>query len=142
MPVAMGKDSLQEFLGQWKVHPLHTFRIGFHRTWIVRAKDQPFERIVYHEFGFAVIKEATPRRLHSRTERFQAPRPDRSVPFVRETESNYPKSWAGVVAGSSSPTPSGPSQRSKDGTVSASAASTTSAAGRTTRARLHHRRSP
>ena len=26
LPVAMGKDSLQKNLGQWQVHPLHTFR--------------------------------------------------------------------------------------------------------------------
>ena len=26
LPVAMGKENLQVFLGDWKVHPLHTFR--------------------------------------------------------------------------------------------------------------------
>ena len=91
LPVAMGKGSLQAFLGEWKVHPLHTFRQGFRRTWIVRAAQQPLETVIYNDFGLAVIKEASPRRSHPNMERLQAPRPDRSIPFVREKESNYQK---------------------------------------------------
>ena len=56
-------------------------------------------------------------------ERLQAPRPDRSIPFVREQESNYLKSWAGIVAGS--PNSSVPKKPSPDGAVSASLASVT-----------------
>ena len=60
LPVAMGKESLQEFLGEWKVNVLHTFRQGFQRTWIVRASQQSTESVAYHDFGLAVIKEAAP----------------------------------------------------------------------------------
>ena len=56
-------------------------------------------------------------------ERLQALRPDRSIPFVREKKSNYPKSWAGIVAGS--PNSSVPKKPSPDGAVSASLASVT-----------------
>ena len=91
VPVAIVKDSLQAFLCEWKVHPLHTFRQGFRRTWIVRAAQQPLETMSYNDFGLAVIQEASPRRPHPNMERLQAPRPDRSIPFVREKESNYRK---------------------------------------------------
>ena len=56
-------------------------------------------------------------------ERLQAPRPDRSIPFVREKESNYQKSWAGIVAGS--PNSSVPKKPSPYGAVSAPLASVT-----------------
>ena len=56
---------------------------------------------------------------------FQTPRTDRFVAFVREQNENHPKSWAGMVAGASSPTGSGPPRGGKDGAVSASVASTT-----------------
>ena len=85
LPVAIGKDSLQEFLGQSNIHTLHTFRHGFRRTWIVRAQEQPIERIVYHDFGLAVIKEAASRRVHPSTERVRAPRSDLSVPRAQNT---------------------------------------------------------
>ena len=84
LPLAMGKESLQAFLGDWKIHPLHTFRHGFRHTWIVRATEQPTETTVFHDFGLAVIKEAAPRRSHPSTERFQVPRADRSVQFIQE----------------------------------------------------------
>ena len=123
----MGKESLQAFFGDWKIHPLHTFRHGFRRTWIVRATEQPTETTVFHDYGLAVIKEAAPRRPHPSTERFQVPRTDRSVQFNRERESNYPKSWAGIVAGSS-PNAGGPTRSGTDGTVPASVASSTAGA--------------
>lgn len=121
LPVAMGKESLQEFIGDWKIPAHHTFRQGFRRTWIVRAAQQPTETVVYQDFGLAVIKEATPRRVEHSTERFQAPRADRSVTFVREKDANYPKSWAGIVAGSQPD--NGPKRVVTDGTISASIAS-------------------
>ena len=121
--MATRKESLQAFLGEWKVHPLHTFRQGFRRTWIVRAAQQPLETVIYNDFGLAIIKEASPRRPHPNMERLQAPRPDRSIPFVREKESNYQKSWAGIVAGS--PNSSVPKKPSPYGAVSASLASVT-----------------
>ena len=124
LPLAMGKESLQEFFGDWKLHPLHTFRQGFRRTWIVRATEQPTETTVYHEFGLAVIKEAAPRRSNASTERFHAPRAERSAPFIRERESNYPKAWAGIAKGSTPSNDGGPTRFGKDGTISASVAST------------------
>ena len=84
--------------------------------------------MIYYDFGLAVIKEAAPRQTNSSTERFQTPRTDRSVAFVREQNANYHKSWAGIVAGASSPTDSGPTREGKDGAVSASVASTTATA--------------
>ena len=49
-PMAMGKESLQQFLGDWTVHPLHTFRQGFRRTWIARSTQQPVETTVFPDF--------------------------------------------------------------------------------------------
>ena len=46
LPVAMWKHSLQAFLGECTVHPLHTFRQGFRRTWIARATQQPLEKVI------------------------------------------------------------------------------------------------
>ena len=60
-------------------------------------------------------------RVQRSTERFQAPRTDRFVLFVREKESNYQKSWAGIVAGSQ--TESTQKRVEKDGTISASVVS-------------------
>ena len=122
----MGKESLQDFLGAWQVHPLHTFRQGFRRTWIVRASTEPTDKLIAHDFGLAVIKEAVQRRVSSTTERFQAPRADRSVPFVRETETNYPKSWAGIVAAAKSPNDTAFKKAGHDGSVPVSVASLTS----------------
>ena len=102
----------------------------------MRAKNPPIDRLVYHEFGLAVIKEAAPKPSHSRTERFKPPRPDRSVKFVQEKDANYPKSWAGVVAGPGSATGSGPKKGGKDGAASASVASSTAATLPTTRPRV------
>ena len=50
LPVAMGKESLKAFLGEWKVHALHSFRQGFRRIWIVRAAQEPVEKVVYNDF--------------------------------------------------------------------------------------------
>ena len=51
LPVAMGKESLQAFLGDWKVHPLQTFRQGFRRTWIVRATEHPTETTAFPQLN-------------------------------------------------------------------------------------------
>ena len=123
----MGKESLQQFLGDWAVHPLHTFRQGFRRTWIVRSTQQPVEKTVFHDYGLAVIKEAAPRRMHQHTERYQVPRADRPVQFVKEQTANYPKSWAGIVS-STARTEIGPKRVGTDGTVSAMVASTVAVA--------------
>ena len=56
LPLAMSKESLQDFLSGWPVTPLHTFRHGFRRTWIVRAAADPVEKIIAHDFRVAVIK--------------------------------------------------------------------------------------
>ena len=119
----MGKESLQQFLGDWAVHPLHTFRQGFRRTWIVRSTQQPVEKTIFHDYGLAVIKEAAPRRPPQQTERYQVPRADRPVQFVKEQAANDPKSWAGIVSSNARPE-IGPKRVGMDGTVSAMAAST------------------
>ena len=61
--VAMGKESLQDCLGDLQVHPLQSFREGFRRTWIVRASIKPTDKLIAHDFGLAVIKEAVQRRV-------------------------------------------------------------------------------
>ena len=124
----MEKNNLQEFIGQCKVHPLHTFRQGFRRTWIIRAKEQLVERMIYHDFGLAVIPEAAPKQMNSRRERFQNPRADRFVAFAQEQNANYLKPWAEIVAGANSPTDSRPPRGGKDGAVSAFVVSRTAAA--------------
>ena len=96
----MGKESLLDFLSGWHVTPIHTFRHGFRRTWIVRATADPIETIIQHDFGIAVVKEAVAKPRVVATERFQAPVRTAST-FMRETASNYPKSWVGVVSGNS-----------------------------------------
>ena len=50
LPVAMGNESLQDFLGERNVHALHSFRQGFRRIWIVRAAQEPVEKVVYNDF--------------------------------------------------------------------------------------------
>ena len=108
----MGKESLQDFFGAWQVHPLHTFRQGFRRTWIVQAAAEPTEKLIAHDFGLAVIKEAAQRLT---TERFQELRTERPMLFVPETETNYQKSWAGIVAGAKSPNDAVPQKAGHDG---------------------------
>ena len=49
---------------------LHIFVKGFDALGSLHAKDQPIEKTVDHDFGLAVMKEAAPKHLHSRTERF------------------------------------------------------------------------
>ena len=96
LPLAMGKESLLDFVSGWHVTPLHTFKQGFSRTWIVRAATDPVEKIIAHDFGVAVVKEAVAKPRVVATERFQAPVRSASA-FMRQTASNYPKSWVVVV---------------------------------------------
>ena len=101
--------------------PMDTSRHGFRRTWIVRAASDPVETIIPHDFGVAVIKAAVAKRPVVTTERFQAP-PRSSATFVRESMSNYPKSWAGVVAGAADQPPAVvPKKSGSDGAIAASA---------------------
>ena len=103
LPLAMGKESLQSFFGNWRVRPLYTFRQGFQRTLIIRSTQEPTEKFVAHDFGVAVIKEATQRRPPPSMERFRAPRPDHTVsPAARAAKPMHaPKSWVSVVVGDS-----------------------------------------
>ena len=103
LPLAMGKESLQSFFGNWRVRPLYTFRQGFQRTLIIRSTQEPTEKFVAHDFGVAVIKEATQRRTPPSMERFRAPRPDHTVsPAARAAKPMHaPKSWVSVVVGDS-----------------------------------------
>ena len=129
LPLAMGKESLQVFLADWQVRPLHTFRQGFRRTWIVRSAREPTETVISHDFGLAVIKPAVPKRMNSTTERFQPPRPDRAAKFSRaDTPMHAPKSWASAVAGDRSGD-AAPKKDVLDGAVGAAHACRTSAAG-------------
>ena len=81
----------------------------------------PVEKIVAHDFGVAVIKEAAPRRPPAATERFQAPRLNQ---FLAEKDSNYPKSWIGVITGKSNTATSvAPKKVAMDGAIAASAVS-------------------
>ena len=123
LPLAMGKESLQDFVSGWQVTPLHSFRHGFRRTWIVRAGTDPTDTIIQHDFGVAVIKEAIAKRPVVSTERFQAP-PRTTSTFVREQASNYPKSWAGVVSGAANQAADFvPKKSGSDGAIGASAVS-------------------
>ena len=45
-----GQGQIARIPGAMEIHPFHTFRQGFRRTWIVRATEKPIERIVYHDF--------------------------------------------------------------------------------------------
>ena len=92
----MGDEGLQDFVSGYAVTPLYTFMREFYQTWIVRAAMDPVEKIIAHDFGVAVIKEAVPKRATLYTERFQAP-PRPTTTFLRETASNYHKSWVEVV---------------------------------------------
>ena len=65
--------------------------------------------------------------MHQNTERYQVPRADRPVQFVKEQTANYPKSWAGIVS-STARTEIGPKRVGTDGTVSAMVASTVAVA--------------
>ena len=70
-----------------------------------------------------MIKEAVAKRPVVATERFQAP-PRPSSTFVRETASNYPKSWAGVVSSAANQTKDlAPKKSGSDGAIGASTVS-------------------
>ena len=58
----------------------------------------------------------------------EAPPAEGYVPFIRERKSNYPNAWAEIVAGSISSNDVGPTRGCKDGTISASVASTSARA--------------
>ena len=126
--MAMGKQSLQDFLGDWRICPLHTFRHGFQRTWIVRSAQEPIEKLIPHDFGLAVINESVQRKSAAATERFQPPRTKADFPplsnrFI-QGPSHAPKSWVGVVVGDSSSAISSPTERVNHvGVVGAAAAS-------------------
>ena len=125
--MAMGKQSLLDFLGDWRVCPLHTFRHGFQRTWIVRSAQDPTEKLIPHDFGLAVINESVQRKSVAATERLQLPRksdfPALSNRFI-QGPSHAPKSWVGVAAGDSSSAMSSPTKRVNHvGVVGAAAAS-------------------
>ena len=74
LPLAMGAQNLQDFLGEWKMRPIYTFRQGFRRTWIVQAAANPTENILAHDFGVAVVKDAVQKRNPLPTERLQVSR--------------------------------------------------------------------
>ena len=115
-----GQGESPRFLSGWPVTPLHTFRHGFRRTWIVRSAADPVENIIAHDFGVAVIKDAVAKRHTVATERFQAP-PRAASSFVREQATNYQKSWVGVVSGApTQKTEAIPKRVSADGAVAAS----------------------
>ena len=57
LPVTTGVEAMKEFVDGWEVHPLFTFRQGWRRTWVVRARSAPSTRVVEHQSGFAVIQE-------------------------------------------------------------------------------------
>lgn len=61
LPVTTGADAVKEFVEDWAVHPLFSFRKGWRRTWVVRAKSAPEQKVVEHQTGFAVIQEYNPR---------------------------------------------------------------------------------
>ena len=61
LPVTTGADAVKEFVDGWEVHPLFSFRKGWRRTWVVRAKADPFTNVVEHQTGFAVIQKYEPR---------------------------------------------------------------------------------
>ena len=123
----MGKASLLDFLGDWRVCPLHTFRHGFQRTWIVRSAQEPFEKLIPHDFGLAVINESVQRKSAAATERLQLLRKSDFLALSNrfiQGPSHAPKSWVGVVVGDSSPATSSPTERIKHvGVVGAAAAS-------------------
>ena len=101
LPLAMGKESLQCFLGNWQVHPLYSFRQGFRRTWLVRAAGEPLEKTIAHEYGMAVINESIPRQNAVPIERLQVPRAERIPALSRRVQpgdAHAPRSWAAVVA--------------------------------------------
>ena len=104
--MAMGKQSLLDFLGDWRVCPLHTFRHGFQRTWIVRSAQEPIEKLIPHDFGLAVINESMQRKSPAATERFQPPRTKADFLSLSnrfmQGPSHAQKSWVGVVVGDSS----------------------------------------
>ena len=95
--------------------------------------DRAGEKSADRQNGLPRIRACRNKRSHTEAIAFANgafPDPtDRSFGHIcARKEINYQKSWAGIVAGSSSPTDSGPKRSGKDGAVSASAASSTAAA--------------
>ena len=72
LPIGMGEHSLVLFLEGWKVNPIHTFRQGGRRTWIVRAASPPIADKYQHELGVAWIRQHQPMQAKPKaTERWQ-----------------------------------------------------------------------
>ena len=91
----MGQDNLKTFLQSWRVEPVYTFRRGLTRTWIVSAENKPIHKLLQHNYGLAVSKEAQPRRrpANSTIERLQPQR----TQHAKSGKEVLPRSWATVV---------------------------------------------
>ena len=95
----MGLQSLQDFLGDWQVKPLYTFRQSFRRTWIVDATSDPAENILVHDFSVAVIKDTIRKQNAMQTKRYQAPAAKLSPQFTKSPGTEASNSCDGSVAG-------------------------------------------
>ena len=94
LPMATGKDALTEFVDGWDVVPLYSFRQGFCRTWVVRATKAPAIKVVQHDYGLAVIKDAQPRKSGTtQRERWCPPHPN------QQQQPSSQQTWAQIVAG-------------------------------------------
>ena len=92
-PLRAGRLSVKEFLHDWAVEPVYTFRQARTRTWVVRANEEPPHKLLQHDDGLVVVKEAAPRqRRPTPVQRWQ---PQKST--SRQTVV-FPKSWASVAA--------------------------------------------
>ena len=58
LPLSMGEQGVVLFLDGWKVKPVHSFRQGSRRTWVVRADSAPFSNIFQHADGIVLAKKA------------------------------------------------------------------------------------
>lgn len=95
LPLWTGKAALKDFLQDWEVTPVYTFRQGLRRTWKVRALADPPETQLQHDWGLAVVRLADETRPAKKApQRWQLPRgaPKQTVTF--------PKAWG--------PPPTGP----------------------------------
>ena len=104
LPVGMGEQSLVLFLDGWKMSPIHTFRQGNRRTWIVRAEAAPFTDKIQHENGLAIIKRAEQRVAPSTAkERWQPSKLNSNAARSKTFPQCAPKSWAQVVSAAQKP---------------------------------------
>ena len=89
LPLWCGREAMGNLIPGWVVSPLYTYKQQSSRTWIVAAKEAPFERTYQHADGLVLIQE------HQPTRRFSAGKAPTFVPASRPGSVEWPQLLSG-----------------------------------------------